>query len=92
MIFKFYIFIHHPVSMMEEDGFHLDVEDYLSGLLQLASELVLIVTVDFLLFIYYIVLKSIVEIGGKQCDGRKLRSSSAHISFRLGVEWFVTAK
>jgi hypothetical protein len=32
----------HQVSMKEEDGFHLDVEDYLSGLLQLASELVLI--------------------------------------------------
>jgi len=29
------------VSTKEEDGFHLDVEDYLSGLLQLASELVL---------------------------------------------------
>jgi len=27
------------VSTKEEDGFHLDVEDYLSGLLQLASEL-----------------------------------------------------
>ncbi|EFX84471.1 hypothetical protein DAPPUDRAFT_194468 [Daphnia pulex] len=27
------------VSIKEEDGFHLDVEDYLSGLLQLASEL-----------------------------------------------------
>lgn len=27
------------VSKKEEDGFHLDVEDYLSGLLQLASEL-----------------------------------------------------
>lgn len=28
------------VSIEEENGFHLDVEDYLSGLLQLASELV----------------------------------------------------
>lgn len=33
-------FIFLTVPIKEENGFHLDVEDYLSGLLQLASELV----------------------------------------------------
>jgi len=29
-----------PVKLKRDDGFHLDLEDYLMGLLQLASELV----------------------------------------------------
>jgi len=29
-----------PVKVNRDDGFHLDLEDYLMGLLQLASELV----------------------------------------------------
>ena len=34
------------VPTKEEDGFHLDVEDYLSGLLQLATELVSTLSYD----------------------------------------------
>ncbi len=30
----------HAVSLKQEDGFHLELEDYLHGLLTLASELV----------------------------------------------------
>lgn len=32
-----------PVTTKREEGFHIDLEDYLMGLLQLASELVCIV-------------------------------------------------
>lgn len=35
-----FFFISNTVKVIQQEGFHLDIEDYLMGLLQLASELV----------------------------------------------------
>lgn len=38
--FKCFLLLHPSVEVVREKGFHLDVEDYLAGVLIMASELV----------------------------------------------------
>lgn len=40
MIYNCFLLIHSAVEVDREKGFHLDVEDYLAGVLIMASELV----------------------------------------------------
>lgn len=46
--FKCFLLLHPSVEVVREKGFHLDVEDYLAGVLIMASELVSLLLIDML--------------------------------------------